>query len=105
MDFKKELDNKYLIVDFYADWCKPCKEFEPTFEKYRAEYPSFNFLKVNVDENDDIAAEYNVVKVPTIIFFIEGTERYRLNGCDDTMAREYLKNMSNKDDIELLSDF
>lgn len=74
-DFKNEVENSKIpvVVDFYADWCGPCKMLGPIFEKISADYEGkVKFVKVNVDEVGEVAAKFNVMSIPTMIFFKEG---------------------------------
>jgi len=71
----KEAGDNLVIVDFYATWCGPCKMISPELEKMASsEFTDVMFLKVDVDENEDIAAEYNVTAMPTFIFFKNGNQ-------------------------------
>ncbi len=74
-DFSSLIEKK-AVVDFYADWCGPCKMFSPVFEELSGEY-DFNFIKVNVDRSTDIAKEYGVMSIPTVILFENGKELKR----------------------------
>ena len=58
-----------VLVDFYADWCGPCKMLAPELEKSDSE---LSVVKVNVDEYEDIAREYGVMSIPTLIIFENG---------------------------------
>lgn len=65
----------FLIVDFYADWCGPCHAVRPMFEKLAAanSVPGhLAFVKVNVDEQSDIARQYSISAMPTFLFFQDG---------------------------------
>ncbi len=65
-----ELINKELtLVDFYADWCGPCKMLAPVLEKLE---DKVKIVKVNVDEHRDLAAKYSIMSIPNIIFFKNG---------------------------------
>ena len=65
--------DKPVIVDFFADWCGPCKMIAPVLEKLSEEYENeIMFCKVNVDENSDIAARFSVQNIPTFISFKNG---------------------------------
>ncbi|WP_255152375.1 thioredoxin family protein [Halorarius halobius] len=55
------------LKDFYADWCGPCKTQDPILEELEAEFPDVNFEKVNVDEQQDVANEYQVRSLPTLV--------------------------------------
>uniref|UniRef100_A0A8D9B3L8 Thioredoxin n=1 Tax=Cacopsylla melanoneura TaxID=428564 RepID=A0A8D9B3L8_9HEMI len=60
--------NKLIVIDFYATWCGPCKQIAPKIEELAAEYQDVVFLKVDVDENEDIAMEYDISSMPTFVF-------------------------------------
>ena len=60
------------IVDFYADWCGPCKMLSPVLESMDA-----NILKVNVDTHENLAVTYGVMSIPTICFFKDGELRHK----------------------------
>lgn len=68
-NFKEEIKDKIVLVDFYADWCGPCKMMGAVLEDL-----DFNILKVNVDNYPDIAKEYKVMSIPTLILFKNGEE-------------------------------
>jgi thioredoxin 1 len=55
------------LKDFYADWCGPCKTQDPIVEELAEEYPDVDFEKVNVDESQEVANEYQVRSLPTLI--------------------------------------
>ena len=67
------LINEKAVVDFYATWCGPCKMFGPIFEEV-GEQENINFVKIDVDKNPEIAREYGVMTIPTIISFDKGKE-------------------------------
>jgi thioredoxin 1 len=55
------------LKDFYADWCGPCKTQDPILEELEEEYPAVEFEKINVDEQQDVANEYQVRSLPTLV--------------------------------------
>lgn len=65
----KQSENKKLLVDFYADWCGPCKMLMPRLESFENEFNNVEFVKVNVDENMEYAKELGIRGVPTVIIF------------------------------------
>lgn len=83
-EFKTEvLDNKetVTVVDFYADWCGPCKALAPTLEELQAKFgDKLRIVKVNVDENRELAVEYGVRGIPSLQFFKNGEIKNTLNG-------------------------
>ena len=85
-NFEKEVlkSEKTVLVDFYADWCGPCNAMAPVIEELAAEVDGKAKVgKINVDENSDIAVEYNVMSIPTLIIFKNGKEEKRLVGLRD----------------------
>lgn len=72
--FQKEvLDTKGLVlVDFYAEWCGPCKMTSPILDVLVGEVTNVKFVKVNVDENSDLASKYNIFSIPTFLVFKDG---------------------------------
>lgn len=75
-NFESEVVNseKTTIVDFYADWCGPCKIMSPVIDKIAEENAeTIKVGKVNVDENQELAMKYNVMSIPTILVFKNGT--------------------------------
>ena len=82
-NFEKEVlkSEKTVLVDFYADWCGPCNAMAPVIEELAKELEGkVKVGKINVDENPDIAVEYNVMSIPTLIVFKNGKEEKRLVG-------------------------
>ena len=60
-----------VVVDFYADWCGPCKMLGAVLEKVAPEY-DFDILKIDIDENPQLAESYEVMVVPTLLFIKDG---------------------------------
>jgi thioredoxin 1 len=62
-----------VFVDFWAEWCGPCRMVGPVIEELAGEYAGkVNFVKVNVDENNELASKYNVFSIPTLALFNKG---------------------------------
>lgn len=76
--------NETVLVDFYADWCGPCKMMAPVIEELAEELQGKAKVgKINVDESTDIATQYDVMSIPTIIIFKNGKEVKRFIGVRD----------------------
>ena len=74
-EFKKEvLDVKdgSVLVDFFAVWCGPCQMMEPVLENFAKANPKVKVVKVNVDEAQELAMQYNVMSIPTMYVFKSG---------------------------------
>lgn len=75
-------DGKPMVVDFSATWCPPCQALKPVFAKLTKEYEGrITMVTVDVDENNEMAAKFNVQSIPTIIYFdAEGNQVNRTQG-------------------------
>jgi len=77
--------SKGVVVDFYADWCGPCKTIAPVYEGLSTKYSRQNavtFAKVNTDNQQAIAKKYNITAMPTFVYFESGKEHTRIQGVD-----------------------
>ncbi|MCL2493644.1 MAG: thioredoxin [Clostridiales bacterium] len=73
-----------VMVDFYADWCGPCKMLEPVIDEAASVYEGkVTFARLNVDDNQSIAAANKVLGIPTLLFFKDGTVVDRTTGAID----------------------
>ncbi len=76
-DFNEEVKEGLVIVDFYADWCGPCKMLGPIMEEIANDY---KVVKVNVDEQEDLARKYGIMSIPTVMIFKDGENKKTLVG-------------------------
>ncbi|MBF1066130.1 MAG: thioredoxin [Prevotellaceae bacterium] len=68
-------EDKLLVVDFFATWCGPCKKLSPTLDEVSEELgEQVNIVKVDVDESEDLAMDYGIRSVPTVLFFKNGQQ-------------------------------
>ncbi|GAA3060203.1 thioredoxin family protein [Actinocorallia glomerata] len=71
-EFQKTLeDNDILLVDFWADWCGPCKQFAPIYEQVSEEHPDVTFAKVDTEAEQELAAAASITSIPTLMAFRE----------------------------------
>lgn len=81
-----------VLVDFYADWCGPCKIIAPTLDALSAEYAGkIKFVKVNVDSNQEVSSKYDIMSIPTAMLFEKGEVKDSLIGAYPAAAyRQHL---------------
>ena len=77
--------NKAVLVDFYADWCGPCKSLGPILEELSDELTDLKFTKINVDSST-VAKKYRVMSIPTVILFKNGEVADKFTGLMDKDA-------------------
>ena len=69
-----------VLVDFWAPWCGPCRVIAPSLEEINAERDDLRIVKLNVDDNQQTAARYNVLSIPTLILFRNGEVAHQIIG-------------------------
>lgn len=85
--FEKTIKNGVTLVDFYADWCGPCKMITPHLESVAKElHGKASIIKVDVDQAQSVAATYQVTSIPTLILFDNGREAGRIVGVQNAKA-------------------
>ena len=85
-------NNKKVLVDFYADWCGPCRMLSPIIEEIAKENDEYEFVKVNVDDCPEVSRKYGVMSIPTLIVFENGEEKKKtlgFHGLEE--VKEFLK--------------
>lgn len=70
--FAKDIESGLVLVDFYADWCGPCQILGPILEELATTTEEFKIVKLNVDEAQEIAGQFSVLSIPTMIAFKDG---------------------------------
>ncbi|MFT4261562.1 MAG: thioredoxin [Candidatus Woesearchaeota archaeon] len=79
-NFEKETTSGQVIVDFWAEWCGPCKMLGPIYNELSTEMDGIKFAKVNVDENQELSAKAAVRGIPTMVLYRDGKEISRIVG-------------------------
>ena len=71
-NFHEETDNGVCLIDFWASWCGPCRMLSPIVDEIASERPDIKVCKVNVDEQDRLAAAFGVMSIPNIVLMRDG---------------------------------
>ncbi|KKM76979.1 hypothetical protein LCGC14_1374730 [marine sediment metagenome] len=83
------LEKGNIVVDFYADWCKPCNQLSSIIAQVSREFTHITFIKVNIDTFSNIRSHYNIKSIPTLIYFKNGSKIFRSTGL---MSKNQLAN-------------
>ncbi|XP_075228747.1 thioredoxin-2-like isoform X2 [Lycorma delicatula] len=86
----RDAGNNLVVIDFFAKWCGPCKMISPKIEELAKEYPDVVFLKVDVDECEDISSEYEISSMPTFIFIKNGNKLESFSGANYDKLKDTL---------------
>lgn len=78
------IENGVFAIKFGADWCAPCKVVDKILEKMSSEFPTVTIKHVNVDDSPEIAKQYKIRNLPTVIFTVDGQEVERVLGAAKT---------------------
>jgi len=79
-NFDEVIAKGIVVVDFWAPWCGPCRQFGPIFEEASNEIPTATFAKLNIDENEEVAQKLGIMSIPTVVFFKDGQEVDKFSG-------------------------
>ena len=85
-NFNNAIANGTTLVDFYADWCGPCRIVSPIVDEIAEERSDITVGKVNVDDENALAMKYGVMSIPTLIVFKDGQEKTRIVGARSKAA-------------------
>lgn len=86
-------NNDKVVIDFYADWCGPCKKISPEIEKLEKQVSEVVFVKVNVEENEEATERFLVTSLPTFFFCVKGKIVNSVNGASIDKFKDALNNM------------
>ena len=80
------MSNPFVIVDFWAPWCGPCRSFAPVYERVSGDHPDVVFSKVNTEEEQELAAHFHIRSIPTLMIFRDQIIIYQQAGALPEMA-------------------
>ncbi len=81
-----------VLVDFWATWCGPCKMMSPVIAELAEEHPEYKICKINVDEQEELAAQFGVMSIPSFLVFKDGKTTRGIAG---VQSKEFLLNLIN----------
>lgn len=87
-----QTSGKKILVDFWASWCRPCLMLAPILDKLQEEYPDIEFVKVNVSQEMNLAQEFGITSIPTVILFNGKDINNRVTGVN---GPDYYRNLLN----------
>lgn len=91
-NFNDETKEGVVLVDFWANWCGPCKMLTPVLEQLSGEMKEVKFFKVNVDENGELAQQFRIASIPTVMIFKDGEVVDKMMGFrPKNQVEEFLK--------------
>lgn len=82
--------SKLAVVDFFANWCGPCKTLKPKMEEFASANPNIAFYAVDVDKNSSLVSALGIRSMPTIIFYVNGEEHAKVIGVDLLAIQKHL---------------
>lgn len=85
--------NNVVVLDFWAPWCAPCKQFGPIFENVSNEFDDVVFAKINTDDNREVIADYNIKSIPTVAVVKNGEVVYNEAGAMNELSFDMLVRM------------
>lgn len=109
-EFNNQLKEGIIILDFFANWCGPCKELSPILDKIESKYSKIKIMKINIENNNLITETYDIRSLPTLIFYYKGEIFHRETGfskegyniakyVSTLLVRDKYDNTENKDKL------
>jgi thioredoxin len=83
-----EAPDKLVVVDFYAQWCGPCKKFSPQFAAMKQEFKTVSFYRVDVDKNTEASEKYEIQSIPTLLLFVNGSMLKKIVGANERTLKK-----------------
>jgi thioredoxin 1 len=93
-------DNDFVLVDFWAEWCPPCRMFAPVFEKVSAQHPDIVFAKVDTDAEQELSAAFGIMSIPTLAIIRDRVVIYARPGAIPEQALQALIEQARQLDMD-----
>lgn len=95
-------ENEIAVIDFWAEWCGPCKSFAPVYERVADRFPTLKFAKINIEEEPELAELFHVRSIPHLVIMKEGIAIYSDSGSmSESALRELITQAIDADVTEL----
>ena len=88
-NFSKEIEKDVVLVDFFAEWCGPCKRMSSVIDEVAEQMNDVSFGKVDIDKEVKLASDYQITSIPTLVLFKKGMEIDRILGLRDVNALKH----------------
>ena len=96
-DFNNFIQKEYALVDFYANWCGPCKMMSPILDSIASHRDGIDVMKIDVDENEGLARFLGIMSIPTLILYHKGQMLGKTTGfMPEVQLNEWIENLKNK---------
>jgi thioredoxin len=95
-------EDSFVLIDFWAEWCGPCRQFSPIFERVSEKHPDITFAKVDTDKEQELSAMAGIKSIPTLMMFRDGVLLFNQAGAAPESALEDIIAQARKLDMDAI---